>query len=338
MAFLGRLNRALGAGRHIKQPQPVNGSGGPIGPRGNPLLRAVEDVAIASGKPQPAWAPANEVATGAIQKRGYRAVVSAQRDLIAKGQPADQRRLRRAGIAVNADARLYITFDINLNRNRPKVVGFGRTELSQKSTGIRRLRAQILNVDVIADRAMRVAAVKITEPGAVRIDLIEVESVALGLAGIVPAAKYDGAFVRYQWVQIVALVERDLLDVVPVSIHHVQDKGRNLALLVKRRILGLALVQQNRARHPLPRGGKDNAVIRQVSRRDILPCFGGDVGFDNAPESAGRYVVLPDVPGWLFVLIRVFNLRRPHGKENASTIVRDGEILDVVAKRPRKSG
>ena len=134
LTFLGRLNRALGAGRHIKQPQPVNGSGGPIGARGNPLLRAVEDVAIASGKPQPAWAPANEVATCAIQKRGYRAVVSAQRDLIAKGQPADQRRLRRAGIAVNADARLYITFDINLNRNRPKVVGFGRTELSQKSS------------------------------------------------------------------------------------------------------------------------------------------------------------------------------------------------------------
>ena len=84
--------------------------------------------------------------------------------------------------------------------------------------------------------------------GAVGIHLIEMN--AVGVAGVVPAAEHDLAVVEHHRLEVVALIERHLVQVGRVAriAHHVQQIRGLVAVLVERLELRLVLVEQDRLR------------------------------------------------------------------------------------------
>ena len=98
---------------------------------------------------------------------------------------------------------------------------------------------------------MGVTTEKITQASAVRVDAVEVHTVVPGLAGIIPAAEHNGAIIRHHGVEVVALVEGDLFNVLTIVVHHMQNKPGAITLLVQTGILGFAFIKQHRLGNPL---------------------------------------------------------------------------------------
>ena len=124
---------------------------------------------------------------------------------------------------------------------------------------------------------MRVTTEEIAQAGAVRVHAIEVYTVVAGLAGIVPAAEHNGAIIGHHRVEVVALVEGNLLNVLAIIIHHMQNKGGAVSLLVQTGVLGLAFIKQYRFRDPLTGGGENDSAIGQIGRRNVLAGPSGNV-------------------------------------------------------------
>src|SRR3970282_963529 len=106
---------------------------------------------------------------------------------------------------------------------------------------------------------------------------------AVGPARMIPAAEHDLAAVEHRRIEVVALVERDLMQVVAVGIDDVEDQGGIVQVIVQRVELRLALVEQSRLRLPWARGREDDPPVRQVVRRDVLARLGRDCGRDDYP-------------------------------------------------------
>ena len=97
-------------------------------------------------------------------------------------------------------------------------------------------------------------AVKVAQPGTVRIDAIKVHTIVSSLTGIIPTTENDGAIAHNHGVQVMALVKGDLLDIAAIVIHDMKQKRRTVQFLVQAGILRLALIQQNRLGYALACG------------------------------------------------------------------------------------
>ena len=88
-----------------------------------------------------------------------------------------------------------------------------------------------------------VRAVQQLQVGAVRVDAVQIELVVVDV--MFPAREHDAAVRQHRRIEVVALVERDLVDVGAVGVHHVQHERRLVVVLVLGGELRLVLVEQD---------------------------------------------------------------------------------------------
>ena len=240
--------------------------------------------------------------------------------------------LTRALGSVDAEIGLDKLLDVYLRQHRGVIITLKGSQLNQQIAAVRLARLKVLNAVRLRHGIVGMTTVEIAQPGAIGINAIEVYTVVAGLAGIVPATEHNGAVVSHQGVKVVALVERDLFNVLAIIVHHMQDKRRAVTLLVQARVLGLTFIKQYRLGDALTGGGKNDSAIGQIGGRNVLPGPRSDVRIDDSAQGVGTDVVFPDIPGWLILVIGVFDFRGAHGEQQSDSIMGDMKIFNVVAQ------
>ena len=173
---------------------------------------------------------------------------------------------------------------------------------------------------------MALLAIKQLQVRAVGVHAIQVDRVVAGMA--LPAAEHDLPIVEHRRIQVVALVERDLADVVAVFVHDVQVERELVVVLVDGRERALALVEQQRLRLRLPRRREDDTAVREILRHDVVADLRRQGRRYDPNEFTGLERVLPDIPRrHLVVHVDVRVERVTHGKQQATAVIVD---LDVT--------
>ncbi len=175
---------------------------------------------------------------------------------------------------------------------------------------------------------MAVRAVQQLQIGAVRVDAVEIELVVVDV--MFPAREDDASVRQHRRVEVVALVERDLVDVRAVVVHHVQHERRLLVVLVLGCVLRLVLIEQDRARLALARRAEHDPAVRQVVRHDVVAFVLDRVRGDDPAQRIGRAVELPDVPGRLVFLVRAFDELRAHREHDLGAVEVHVQVADVA--------
>ena len=182
-----------------------------------------------------------------------------------------------------------------------------------------------------------VCAVQYEIIGTVRINLEDRELVAA--ADMVPTRIHDFTGGQHRRVAIVALVERDLLDVGAVVVHDVQY--RNCFALV---LVGVTVADRTRlaaggclAARGLASRGEHDLAAREIGRVDVVTLGRNRVGADDPAHGAVAQVVFPDVPGRIVTafVVRIAagqcgGRATAHGKQYLGAVVRNLRIGDVA--------
>ena len=163
-------------------------------------------------------------------------------------------------------------------------------------------------------------AVADEDVGAVRIGDENREMVAR--ADMIPARKHDLAVAQDGRIAIMALVERNLMDIAAVGVHHVQNRRALAVVFVEVGVgLGIPLREHFLAARLAVRGEHD-AAIRQIGRIDIVTQVGDRVVGDETVHYPGRQIHLEDAPATV--------VRTAHRKQHALGVVRNFRIGDVA--------
>ncbi len=183
------------------------------------------------------------------------------------------------------------------------------------------MRADELDLAAVRARQVAVPSVQELQVAAVRIHRIEIDSVHS--ARVVPAAEKNLAAVEHDRIEVVALIERHLMHVAAVGVHHVHHVSGLFPVLVLGIELRLALVEQDRLRLPLASRGIDDAAVGQVIRRHVLTRSRRDVGGDQPVKRVGSDLVFPDGPGRLVVHVLGRVEGPAHREQHLLAVLRD---------------
>jgi hypothetical protein len=212
--------------------------------------------------------------------------------------------LRRAGHALVVLGRLVV-FEVHRcvdDDDIAAAVGIReRPDQRHDSAVVQFTRLHELDDLAIRAGVVTVLAVKHFELRAVRVHAVDIDGTVD--RGIIPAAEHDLPVRQNRRIEIVRLIIRNLFDGAAIRVHDVQNERRFVLILVFRRELRLALVQQHGIGAQLSRRRENDAAVRQILRTDVMPDFGGEVGRDNAPQHISLERVFPDIPGRLVFVV-----------------------------------
>ena len=298
-ALDGTCERQLRTRRWVVHPDSIQRRGSHRARRGEPVGGAGDD---SRSLEQAALRPAHQQPTGTVAQRKCRLEATAWRRTRDRAHGVDGRRLLRgpgqyATIRCGRLCVLHVVRELDVEQfaaalRRDEWLGANQQVAVAHRTRIEELDRRAVRAGLVAVRA-----VQQLEPAAVGPHRIDAHLVVPGSA--VPAREDDPAVVEHGRIEVVALVERDLLDVGAVGAHDVQHERRLVAVLVLRVELWLAFVEQDRLRLALAGRAEDHAPVGKVVWCDVVALAGDDVRADQAAQLAGRNDVFPDVPGRL---------------------------------------
>ena len=172
------------------------------------------------------------------------------------------------------------------------------------------------------------------EPAAVRLHAVEVHRVVA--AGMIPTGVEDFAgpqAAEHGRVEIVALVEGELRDILPVLVHHMQHEGLVATALGQRLERRLALVEQHLARIDLAVGTENDPAVGQVGRRQVVAFLGREIAADNAPWVVRPQrlleIVFIDVPARHLVVVLVL-VEQAQREQQPFAVEGRHQILDIA--------
>ena len=282
---------------------------------------------------QSALRPAHQQSTRAIAQRKCRLIAATGRRPFDGRYHIDGRGLlRRAGqhtaIGFGRLRVLHVVRDLDVQQLAALLGGDERLRTHQQVPIAQWPRIEELHRGVVRTGLVTVGAVEEFEPAAVRPHRIDAHFVVS--RGGVPPREHDSAVVEHRRVQVVALVERDLLDVGAVGAHHMQHERGLVAILVLGIELRLALVEQDGLGLPLARRTEDDASVGKVVRCDVVALPGDRIRRDHAAELTRCDDVLPDVPGRLVFRVRAGNQWLVQGEYQPFAVVRRLHVAHVA--------
>ena len=121
---------------------------------------------------------------------------------------------------------------------------------------------------------------------------------------------------------------------VPSAFITCSTKAGSLRVLVLRRELRLALIEQDRLRLALAGRGEHDAAVRQVVRARRRSPSPDPIGarVDDRMQGVGRDVIFIDAPRRAVLLLSCFCFKRPaHGEHHLLAVERDVDVLHVVS-------